>query len=51
MQNKALYKLDRQTANISVLSSGNVRKYEFLIDKYVLPGKVLLEKAPAIKKT
>ena len=32
-QNKAQYDLDRQTTNISALSSGNVRKYEFLTDK------------------
>ena len=29
-QNKAQYDLDRQTANISVLSAGNVSKYAFL---------------------
>ena len=28
-QNKAQYNLDRQTAKISTLSSGNVSKYEF----------------------
>ena len=28
-QNKAQYNLDRQTARISILSSGNVSKYEF----------------------
>ena len=28
-QNKAQYNLDRQTAKISILSSGNVSKYEF----------------------
>ena len=28
-QSKAQYNLDRCTAKISVLSSGNVRKYEF----------------------
>ena len=28
-QNKAQYKLDRQTAKILGLSSGNVSKYEF----------------------
>ena len=44
-QNKAQYVLDRQTAKISALSSGNVSKYEFLTDKDVLPEKVLLEKA------
>ena len=49
-QNKAQYDLDRQAAKISVLSSGNVGKYEFLISKNVLLEKVLLEKATAIKK-
>ena len=29
-KNKAQYDLDRQTATISALSSGNVNKYEFL---------------------
>ena len=29
-QNKAQYDLDRQTAKISFLSSGNISKYEFL---------------------
>ena len=43
--NKAQYVLDRQTAKISALSSGNVSKYEFLTDKDVLPEKDLLEKA------
>ena len=28
-QNKAQYNLDRQTAKVSALSSGNVSKYEF----------------------
>ena len=32
-QNKARYDLDRQTAKISALSSGNVTKYEFLTCK------------------
>ena len=44
-QNKAQYVLDRQTAKISALSSGNVSKYEFLTDKDVLLEKDLLEKA------
>ena len=35
-QNKAQYNLDRQTAKIWALSSGNVSKYEFLTDD-VLP--------------
>ena len=48
-QNKAQYNLDRQTAKISALSSGNVSKYEFLTGKDVLPEKDLLEKVAAIK--
>ena len=40
-QNKAQYSLDRQTAKISTLSSENVRKYEFLPGKDVLPEKDL----------
>ena len=47
-QNKAQYDLDRQTAKISPLSSGNVNKYEFWTGKYVLPEKELLEKAATI---
>ena len=49
-QNKAQYNLDRQTAKVSTLSSGNVRKYEFFTGKDVLREKDLLEKAAAIKK-
>ena len=40
-QNKAQYDLDRQTANISVLSSGNTSKYEFLTGTDVLREKDL----------
>ena len=43
--NKAQYDLDRQTAKISALSSGNVSKCEFFTGKDVLPEKDLLEKA------
>ena len=43
-QNKTQYNLDRQTAKISVLPSGNVGKYEFLTGKGDLPEKDLLEK-------
>ena len=32
-KNKAQYNLDRQTAKIPALSSGNVSKYEFLTGK------------------
>ena len=49
-QNKAQYNLDRQTAKISALSSGNVSKYEFLTGKDVLPEKDLLEKAATMKR-
>ena len=49
-QNKAQYNLDKQTAKISALSSGNVSKYELLTEKVVLPKKDLLEKAAAIKR-
>ena len=48
--NKAHYDLDRQTAKISVLSSGNLSKYEFLTGNNVLPKKDLLEKAEVIKR-
>ena len=48
-KNKAQYNLDRQTARISALSSGDVSKYKFLTRKDVLPEKDLLEKAAAIK--
>ena len=44
-QNKARYNLDRQTAKISSLLSGNVSKYKFLTGKDVLPEKDLLDKA------
>ena len=49
-QNKGQYNLDRQTAKISTLSSGNASKYEFLTGKDALPEKELLEKAAAIKR-
>ena len=41
-QNKAQCILNRQTAKISALSSENVRNYEFLTGKDVLPEKGLL---------
>ena len=47
---QAHYDLDRQTAKISVLSSGNLSKYEFLTGNNVLPKKDLLEKAEVIKR-
>ena len=49
-QNKAQYNLDRQTAKISALSTGNVGKYEFLTGKDVLPEKDFLEKAATMKR-
>ena len=49
-QNKAQFNLDRQTAKISALSTGNVSKYKFLTGKVVLPGKDLLEKAATMKR-
>ena len=41
---KSQYNLDRQTAKISALSSGNVSKYKFLTGKDVLPEKDFLLK-------
>ena len=49
-QNKAQYNLDRQTAKLSALSSGNISKIEFLTSKDVLPEKNLLEKAATMKR-
>ena len=49
VQNKAEYDSDRQTAEISALSWGNVSKCEFLTGKDVLPEKDLLEKATTMK--
>ena len=40
-QNKAQYSSDRQAGKISVLSSANVNKYEFLTGKDVLSEKDL----------
>ena len=48
-QNKVQQNLNKQTAKISALSSGNVSKYEFLTGKNILPEKDLLEKAATIK--
>ena len=42
-KNKAQYNLDRQTVEISIFSTRNVCKYEFLIVEDVLPEKRLLE--------
>ena len=49
-QNKAQYILDRQSAKIYALSSGNVSTYELLTGKDVLPEKDLLERAAALKR-
>ena len=49
-RNKGQFNLDRQTATILALSSGNVRKNDFLTGKDVLPEKDWLEKAAALKK-
>ena len=48
-QNKPQYNLDRQTAKISVFSSGKFNKYEFFTSKDVLPEKELLKKAATMK--
>ena len=48
-KNKAQYNLDRHTATISALPSGNVSKYKFLTGKYFLPEIDSLEKAAPIK--
>ena len=49
-QRKAQYNLDRKTATISALSSGNVSKYEFLTSKDILTEIYQLEKAATMKK-
>ena len=49
-QNKSQCNLDRQTAKISALSSGNVSKYESLSGKDVLPEKDLLENAVTMER-
>ena len=48
-QNNAQYNLDRETAKISALSSGDVSKYQVLTRKDVLPKIDLLEKSVAMK--
>ena len=50
-QNKAQHDLDRETAKISALSSGNIGKYKFLTGKDVLPEIGLLEKVATFKKS
>ena len=49
-QTKSQYDLDRETAKISALSSGDASKYEFLSGKDVLLEKNLLEKVATIKR-
>ena len=49
-QNKNQFDFDRQTANISTLSSRNVSKYEFFTGKDVSPEKDLQEKAATMKR-
>ena len=49
-QNKAQCNLDRQTAKISALSSGNVSKYEFLSGKMFYQKKNLLENAATMER-
>ena len=49
-RNRTQYSLDRKTAKISALSSGNVSKYEFLTGRDVLPEQDLLEKAATTKR-
>ena len=49
-QNKAQYHLDRQTAKISDLSTGNDGKYESLTGKDVLQEKDSLENAAGLKR-
>ena len=49
-ENKTRQNLDRQTAKIWALSSGNNNKYEFLKGAAVLTETELLEKAAIIKR-
>ena len=47
-QNKAQCNLDRQTAKILALSSGDVSKFEFL--KIFLPERGLLQKETTVRR-
>ena len=47
-QNKAQYDLDSQSDKISAISSRNVSKCKFLIDKNLFPGKDFLENSATI---
>ena len=49
-RNKAWYNLDRQTAKILALSSGNADNHEFLKSEKVLLKKRLSQQAAAIKR-
>ena len=49
-KNKAQYKLVRQAAKISTLSSGNVSQHDFLTRKDVLSAKNLFQKAAAMER-
>ena len=49
-QNKGQYNLDRQTGKVSVLSSGHLSKYDFLIGKDILPKENFIEKVAGIKR-
>ena len=49
--NIAQYSLDKQTAKISALWSGNASKYEFLTGKDILPEKKLAIKSCCIEKS
>ena len=49
-QIKTQYNLDKKTAKIFALSSGNVIRYEFLFGKDVLLEKEVLEITPASKR-
>ena len=48
-QKKAQHVLDRQTAKIFALSSGNIGKTEFLTGNDALPEKGLLKKVAEAK--
>ena len=47
---KAQNNLDRKTAKINALSSGNVSKYDFMTGKDFWPERGLLEKAATMKR-
>ena len=48
-QSKTQSDLDRQTAKMSELTSGNVSKYKFLISEDILLEKDLIKKVARIK--